>query len=90
MYTRPETPTCEVPNNGVVKISLLPVCIGDTSISTKSSYRDLVGTLHCALKNGADLHVNELQKVRHYRARSTEERRIRRKKKNAKLRFLTS
>ena len=43
------------------------------------------------LKNGADLHVNERQKIRHYRARFTEERRIRRrrrkKKKNAKLRF---
>ena len=38
-------------------------------------------TLHCALENGADLYVNELQKIRHYRARSAEERRkvIRRK-----------
>ena len=45
-----------------------------------------MGTLHCALENGADLYVNERQKIRHYRARSTEERRrIRRKKKNAKL-----
>ena len=26
-----------------------------------------------ALENGADLHVNERQKIRHYRARSTEE-----------------
>ena len=34
-----------------------------------------MGTLHCALENGADLHVNELQKIRHYLARSTEERR---------------
>ena len=43
-------------------------------------------TLHCALENGVDLHVNESQKIRDYRARSTEERRrrIRRKKKNAK------
>ena len=32
-----------------------------------------------------DLHVNERQKIRHYHARSTEERR--RKKKNAKSRF---
>ena len=44
------------------------------------------------LENGADLHVNECQKIRHYHARSTEERRIRRrrrrrKKKNAKSRF---
>ena len=28
----PETSTCEVPSNGVVEISLLPVCTGDTSI----------------------------------------------------------
>ena len=55
MYTSPETPTCEIPSNGVVEISLLPVCTGD-------------------------LHVNERQKIRHYRARSTEERR--REKKN--------
>ena len=74
-FTNPETPTCEVPSNGVVEISLLTVCNGETS--------------HCALENGADLHVNERQKIRHYRARSTEERRIRRrrKKKNAKSRF---
>ena len=44
---------------------------------------------HCALENGADLHVNERQKIRHYRARSTEERR-RRNKKNAKSQFFTS
>ena len=42
-----------------------------------------MGTLHCALENGADLHVNERQKIQHYRARSAEERR-REKKKNAK------
>ena len=47
-----------------------------------------MGTLHCALENSADLYVNERQKIRHYRARSTEERR--RKKKNAKSRFFTS
>ena len=36
-----------------------------------------------------DLHVNERQKIGHYRARSTEERRRRRirKKKNAKSHF---
>ena len=34
-----------------------------------------MSTLHCALENGADLYVNELQKIRHCRARSTEERR---------------
>ena len=44
------------------------------------------------LENGADLHVNEHQKIRHYCARSTEEKRRirRRKKKNAKSRFFTS
>ena len=52
-----------------------------------------VSTLHCALENGADLYVNESQKIRHYRARSVEERRKRRrrrrrKQKNAKSRFL--
>ena len=35
-----------------------------------------MGTLHCALENGTDLYVNERQKIRHYRARSTEERKI--------------
>ena len=34
-----------------------------------------MSTLHCALENGADLYVNERQKIRHYRARFTEERR---------------
>ena len=50
-------------------------------------YKTFVGTLHCALENGSDLYVNERQKIRHYRARSTEERRRRiriRRKKNAK------
>ena len=42
-----------------------------------------MSTLHCTLENGADLYVNERQKIRHNRARSTEERR----KKNAKWRF---
>ena len=47
-----------------------------------------MGTLHCALENGADLYVNERQKIRHYCVRSTEERTIRRNKnKNAKQRF---
>ena len=44
-----------------------------------------MSTLHCALENVADLYVNERQKIRHYRARSTEERR---RKKNVKPRFL--
>ena len=52
-----------------------------------------MSTLHCALENGADLYVNERQKIRYYRARSTEDRikrRRRRKKKNAKSQFFTS
>ena len=32
-----------------------------------------MSTLHCALENGADFYVNERQKIRHLRARSTEE-----------------
>ena len=37
-----------------------------------------MSSLHCMLENGADLYVNECQKIRHYRARSTEERRRKR------------
>ena len=44
---------------------LLPLCTGETSIYTRSSYPEAVSTLHCALENGADLHVNEHQKIRH-------------------------
>ena len=33
-----------------------------------------MSTLHCMLENGADLYVNEHQKIRHYRARPVEER----------------
>ena len=40
-------------------------------------------TLHFALENGVDLYVNERRRIRHYRAKSTEER----KKKNAKSPF---
>ena len=43
-----------------------------------------MGTLHCALENGAKLYVNKRQKIQHYRVRSAKERR----KKNAKWRFL--
>ena len=33
-----------------------------------------MSTLHCALlENGADLYVNERQKIQHYHSRSTEE-----------------
>ena len=31
-FKSPKTPTCEVPSNGVVEISLLPVRTGETSI----------------------------------------------------------
>ena len=34
-----------------------------------------MSTLHYTLENGADLYVNEHQKIQHYHARSTEERR---------------
>ena len=84
---------CEVPSNGIVEISLLPVRTGEASIYSRSSYPEAVSTLHGALENGADLRVNEREKIRHYRARSTEERRIRRRrrrKKNAKSRLFTS
>ena len=40
-----------------------------------------MGTLHCVLENGTDLYVNERQKIRHYRSRSTEERRRRIKRR---------
>ena len=78
--------------NGVVEINLLLVCTGEISVYTRSSYPEAVSTLHCALENGANLHVNERQMIRHYRARSTEERRFRRRrrKKNANSRFFTS
>ena len=46
------------------------MCDGETSIS---SYREAISTQHGALEYGLDLHVNELQKIRHCRARSTEE-----------------
>ena len=36
-----------------------------------------MSALYCALENGADLYVKECQKIRHYRARSTKERRRR-------------
>ena len=42
-------------------------------------------TLHCMLENLANLYLNKRQKMRHYHARSAEERR--RRRKNAKSRF---
>ena len=54
-------------------------------------YKIFVGTLHCVLENGADLYVNERQKIRHYRARSTEERRRRiRRRRMPNRDFFTS
>ena len=79
----------EVPSNGVVEISLLPVRTGETSIKTigpVTAQKPLINTLHGALENGADLRVNERQKIRHYRARSTEERRrIRRRREEGEI-----
>ena len=59
------------------------------SLLDKQEVQTFVGTLHCALENGADLYVNERQKIRHYSANFTEERRRirRKKKKNAKKLF---
>ena len=45
----------------------------ETSIQAGLSYREAVSTLHVALQNGSDLHVNERQKIRHYHGRSTGE-----------------
>ena len=49
------------------------MCDGETSIQTRSSYPEAISTQHGMLECGSDLHVNERQKIRHYRARSTEE-----------------
>ena len=50
-------------------------CLSVLVTLDRSSYQEAFSTLHFALENGSDLHVNERQKIRHYRARSTEERR---------------
>ena len=44
-----------------------------------------MSTLHCALENGADIYVNERQKIRQYRVRSTEERKKKKKKKECQI-----
>ena len=49
-----------------------------------------MSTLHCVLESGADLYVNEYQKIRHYRARSTEERKRRRMRRMPNRDFFTS
>ena len=46
---------------------------GETSIYTGSSHREDVSTLHVALENESDVHVNERQKIRRYCGRSTGE-----------------
>ena len=45
-------------------------------------YKTSVGTLHCVIENGEDLYVNEHQKIRHYHARSAEQRRRRMPNRN--------
>ena len=54
------------------------------SLLDKQEIEDIYEHTALRAENGVDLYVNERQKIRHYRARSTEERRGRRKKKNAK------
>ena len=44
-----------------------------------------MGTLYCTLENEADLYVNERQKIRNYRARSTEERRKIRRRRSRRM-----
>ena len=69
---------CKVPrdfsmcDNGVVEVSY---CMSDSETSNLAgfSYRKAVSTLHVALEYGSDLHVNERQKIQHYRGRPTEE-----------------
>ena len=58
----------------------LPGLAFECRCSINRRYKTFVGTLHCALENGADIYVNERQKIRHYRARSAEERRRRGRK----------
>ena len=79
-YTSPGTPTCEAPSNHEWsrrdKFTACLYCM--------VTLRFRLGRVtEKPLENGADLHVNERQKIRHYRAWPTEERRrrIRRKKK---------
>ena len=89
-FTSPETPTCEVPSNGVV----VSYCLSVLKLRFRLGRVTQKPLAHCtALENGADLRVNERQMIRHYRARSTEERirrRRRRRTKNAKSRFFNS
>ena len=59
------------------------------SLLNKQEVQDICEHLLCALENGADLYVNDRQKIRHYRARPTEVRRRKKRKKNAAI-FFTS
>ena len=56
------------------------------SLLDKQSVQDICGHTALRARKWSGLHVNESQKIRHCRARCTEERR-RRKKENAKSRF---
>ena len=47
------------------------------SLLDKQEIQDICEHTALHTRNGADLYVNERQKIRHYRARSTEERRRR-------------
>ena len=58
------------------------------SLLDKQDIQDICGHTALHAKNGSDLYVNEHHKIQHYCARSTKERIIRRKKKNAKRYFL--
>ena len=60
------------------------------SLLDKQEVQDICGHTALRAKNGADLYVNECQKIRHYSARSVEEGRRRKNNNNAKLRFFTS
>ena len=56
----------------------------------KQEVQDICGHTALRSRKWSGLYVNERQKIRHYRARSTEERKRRKRKKNAKSRFFTS
>ena len=56
------------------------------SLLDKQEVQDIWGHTALRARNGADLYVNERQKIGHYHTRSG---RRRRKKKNAKSQFFT-
>ena len=67
---------CPCEKYGVVHTEHLFGLVSECCCYINRRYKTFVSTMHCALENGADLCVNERQKIRHYRARSTEERRM--------------